>query len=59
MHYYETNLDTINWLSIVFMASAIPLGILATVILETYGLKPALLMSSWFACAGSGLRIAR
>jgi len=59
MQYYDTNLETINWLSIVFMVSGILVGVLATVVLEKHGLKPALILSAWFICVGSGLRIVR
>nr|CAB3266290.1 major facilitator superfamily domain-containing protein 7-a-like [Phallusia mammillata] len=58
VQFYNTDLDTINWLSLVFMVSGIPVGAVATWLLEAYGLKVALLLSAWLACIGSGIRIA-
>ncbi|XP_002121307.2 solute carrier family 49 member A3-like [Ciona intestinalis] len=57
VEYYDTDLATVNGLSLVFMISAIPVGAVATLVLEKYGLKPALLISAWLTAIGGGLRI--
>uniref|UniRef100_H2YH06 Major facilitator superfamily (MFS) profile domain-containing protein n=1 Tax=Ciona savignyi TaxID=51511 RepID=H2YH06_CIOSA len=55
--YYETNLATVNGLSLVYMISGIPIGAVATWMLERHGLKPALLISAWFTAVGAALRL--
>ena len=57
--YYNTTLDVINWLSLVFNLSGILMGAVATYVLERFGLKFALVLSAWLTCIGACIRIVR
>uniref|UniRef100_A0A8C5W9B8 Solute carrier family 49 member 3 n=1 Tax=Leptobrachium leishanense TaxID=445787 RepID=A0A8C5W9B8_9ANUR len=56
--YFMTTLDTINWLSLVYLVISIPFGIGASWFLDTLGLKSAVILSSWLNMLGSFLRSA-
>ncbi|XP_074809694.1 solute carrier family 49 member A3 isoform X2 [Natator depressus] len=49
-------MDTINWLSLVYLLISIPFGLVATWILDTVGLKCAVMLSAWLNMVGSVIR---
>nr|XP_002123744.1 solute carrier family 49 member A3 [Ciona intestinalis] len=55
--FYKTNLDTINWLSVVFMITGIPCGICATWLIDTIGLRFSIILSAWLNCIGCVIRV--
>uniref|UniRef100_A0A8C0IXL6 Solute carrier family 49 member 3 n=1 Tax=Chelonoidis abingdonii TaxID=106734 RepID=A0A8C0IXL6_CHEAB len=54
--YFHISMDTINWLSLVYLLISIPFGLVATWILDTVGLKCAVILSAWLNMAGSVIR---
>ena len=56
-NFYNVTLDTVNWLSVVFMVTGIPCGIVATWLLDTLGLKISIILGAWLNCAGCVIRI--
>ncbi|XP_063311412.1 solute carrier family 49 member A3 [Pelobates fuscus] len=56
--FFKTTLDTINWLAIVYVIIAIPFGFGASWLLDTLGLKSAVILSSWLNMVGSLIRSA-
>lgn len=56
--YYECSLDTVNYLSLVYLVVSIPFGFLASWLLDTLGLKYAIILSSWLNMTGSIVRSA-
>jgi len=56
-NFYNVTLDTVNWLSVVFMVTGIPCGIVATWLLDTLGLKISIILGAWLNCAGCVVRI--
>ncbi|XP_067409595.1 solute carrier family 49 member A3 [Emydura macquarii macquarii] len=54
--YFHISLDTINWLSLVYLLISIPFGLVATWILDTVGLKCAVILSAWLNMVGSIIR---
>lgn len=56
--YYGAELIVINILSLVFLITGIPGGLLVIWIMERYGLRVCILICAWCACIGSVLRIA-
>uniref|UniRef100_H2Y906 Major facilitator superfamily (MFS) profile domain-containing protein n=1 Tax=Ciona savignyi TaxID=51511 RepID=H2Y906_CIOSA len=55
--FYNTSLDTINWLSVVFMITGIPCGICATWMIDTLGLRFSIILGAWLNCIGCVLRV--
>lgn len=55
--FYGKGVGVINMLSVVFMIVGIPCGILATWLLDTFGLRLSIIMSAWLNFAGSLIRI--
>ncbi|XP_065405859.1 solute carrier family 49 member A3 isoform X2 [Chrysemys picta bellii] len=54
--YFHISMDTINWLSLVYLLISIPFGLVATWILDTVGLKCAVILSAWLNMVGSVIR---
>ncbi|XP_043370180.1 solute carrier family 49 member A3 isoform X2 [Dermochelys coriacea] len=54
--YFHISMDTINWLSLVYLLISIPFGLVATWILDTVGLKCAVMLSVWLNMVGSVIR---
>uniref|UniRef100_A0A8C3S1Z1 Solute carrier family 49 member 3 n=1 Tax=Chelydra serpentina TaxID=8475 RepID=A0A8C3S1Z1_CHESE len=54
--YFHISMDTINWLSLVYLLISIPFGLVATWILDTMGLKCAVILSAWLNMVGSVIR---
>ncbi|XP_077969792.1 solute carrier family 49 member A3-like [Styela clava] len=55
--FYQTDLDTVNMLSVVYMITAIPCGFIATWLLDTFGLRGSIVMAAWLNFLGSAIRI--
>ncbi|XP_060742363.1 solute carrier family 49 member A3 [Tachysurus vachellii] len=53
----HVTLDQVNWLSLVYMVVAIPLSFITTWMLDTWGLRPTMILGSWLNMAGSVLRV--
>ncbi|CAK8680793.1 unnamed protein product [Clavelina lepadiformis] len=51
------NVDTINWLSVVFMITGIPCGIAATWLIDTIGLRFSIILSAWLNGVGCVIRV--
>ncbi|MEE6511897.1 hypothetical protein FKM82_018748 [Ascaphus truei] len=54
--FFQCSLDTVNWLSLVYLIISIPFGLGATWMLDTIGLKSAIILSSWLNMIGSIIR---
>ncbi|NXU49407.1 S49A3 protein, partial [Turnix velox] len=55
--YFHISLEMVNWLSIVYLLISIPFGLVATWILDTVGLRFAVILSAWLNMAGSIIRV--
>ncbi|XP_018423648.1 PREDICTED: major facilitator superfamily domain-containing protein 7 [Nanorana parkeri] len=54
--FFNCSLDTINYLSLVYLIVSIPTGFFASWLLDTLGLKYAVILSSWLNMLGSIIR---
>lgn len=54
--YFHISMDTINWLSLVYLLISIPFGLVATWVLDSMGLKCAVILSAWLNMVGSIVR---
>ncbi|KAM5194486.1 solute carrier family 49 member A3 isoform 2-T2 [Mantella aurantiaca] len=54
--YFNCSLDTINYLSLVYLIVSIPIGFVASWLLDTLGLKYGVILSSWLNMSGSVIR---
>ncbi|XP_061490954.1 solute carrier family 49 member A3 isoform X2 [Rhineura floridana] len=54
---FHTSMDVVNWLSLVYMVISVPVGLLAIWILDTVGLKCAVILCAWLNMVGSIVRI--
>ncbi|KAG8130368.1 hypothetical protein E2320_016912, partial [Naja naja] len=54
---FRTSLDMVNWLSIVYFVVSVPVGLLAIWILDTIGLRCAVLLCAWLNMVGSIVRV--
>ncbi|XP_068127424.1 solute carrier family 49 member A3-like isoform X2 [Hyperolius riggenbachi] len=54
--YFKCSLDTINYLSLVYLIASIPIGFVASWLLDTLGLRSAVILSSWLNVFGSVIR---
>ncbi|KAM9330643.1 solute carrier family 49 member A3 [Gastrophryne carolinensis] len=54
--FFHCSLDTINYLSLVYLIISIPFGFVASWLLDTIGLKYAVILSSWLNMIGSIIR---
>lgn len=55
--FYETSLDTINFMSVVFMITGIPCGFIATWLIDTFGLRLSVILGSWLNGVGCIIRL--
>ncbi|KAK3526111.1 hypothetical protein QTP70_015968 [Hemibagrus guttatus] len=53
----HVTLDKVNWLSVVYMVVAIPVSLITTWMLDTWGLRLTMILGSWLNMAGSVLRV--
>ncbi|XP_071586452.1 solute carrier family 49 member A3 isoform X2 [Heliangelus exortis] len=55
--YFHISLEMVNWLSIVYLLISIPFGLVATWVLDSVGLRCAVILSSWLNGTGSIIRM--
>ncbi|XP_066468724.1 solute carrier family 49 member A3 [Tiliqua scincoides] len=55
--YFHTSLDRVNWLTLVFLVISVPFGLLGIWILDTVGLKCAVILCGWLNMVGSIIRV--
>lgn len=55
--FYQQDVTVVNMLAIVFMIIGIPCGIIATWLLDTFGLRLSIITGSWFNFVGAVIRI--
>ena len=55
--FYDTTLDAINFLSLVFMITGIPCGVVATWLIDTIGLRFSVILSAWLNFLGAAVRV--
>ncbi|XP_035665722.1 solute carrier family 49 member A3-like [Branchiostoma floridae] len=55
--FYKVTFDQVNWLSLVFMIVSIPLGVAATWLLDTLGLRPGVILAAWLNLVGAIIRL--
>ncbi|XP_027758562.1 solute carrier family 49 member A3 isoform X2 [Empidonax traillii] len=55
--YFHISLETVNWLSIVYLLISIPFGLVATWVLDSVGLRCAVILSAWLNMMGSIIRM--
>ncbi|XP_063770686.1 solute carrier family 49 member A3 [Pseudophryne corroboree] len=54
--YFNCSLDTVNYLALVYVIVSIPIGFVASWLLDTLGLRYAVIISSWLNMLGSIVR---
>ncbi|XP_062985172.1 solute carrier family 49 member A3 [Elgaria multicarinata webbii] len=54
---FHTSMDMVNWLTIVYLVISIPVGFLGIWILDTVGLKCAVILCAWLNMMGSVIRL--
>ncbi|XP_006820636.2 solute carrier family 49 member A3-like, partial [Saccoglossus kowalevskii] len=55
--YFKISYNEVNWLSLIFMTASIPLGICASWLLDTMGLRASIVLGSWLNAIGCGVRV--
>ncbi|XP_030824459.1 solute carrier family 49 member A3 isoform X2 [Camarhynchus parvulus] len=55
--YFHISLETVNWLSVVYLLVSIPFGLVATWVLDSVGLRCAVVLSAWLNMVGSITRM--
>ncbi|XP_074994313.1 solute carrier family 49 member A3 isoform X1 [Calonectris borealis] len=55
--YFHISLEMVNWLSIVYLLISIPFGLVATWVLDSMGLRCAVILSAWLNMTGSIIRM--
>ncbi|KAJ6657111.1 hypothetical protein lerEdw1_002857 [Lerista edwardsae] len=55
--YFHTSLDMVNWLTLVYLVVSVPFGLLGIWILDTVGLKCAVVLCAWLNMVGSIIRV--
>ncbi|KAM6227536.1 solute carrier family 49 member A3 isoform 3-T3 [Spheniscus humboldti] len=55
--YFHVSLEMVNWLSIVYLLISIPFGLVATWVLDSVGLRCAVILSAWLNMTGSIIRM--
>ncbi|KFP81766.1 Major facilitator superfamily domain-containing protein 7, partial [Apaloderma vittatum] len=55
--YFHMSLKMVNWLSIVYLVISIPFGLVATWVLDSVGLRCAVILSAWLNMMGSIIRM--
>ncbi|XP_075064098.1 solute carrier family 49 member A3 [Mixophyes fleayi] len=56
--YFKCSLDTVNYLALVYVIVSIPIGFVASWLLDTLGLRYAVILSSWLNMLGALVRCA-
>ncbi|XP_077992637.1 solute carrier family 49 member A3-like [Glandiceps talaboti] len=56
-NYYEVSEYSVNLFSMLYLFLAIPMGFVATWLLDTYGLRPSLFIGAWVTAIGSLIRV--
>ncbi|XP_071793286.1 solute carrier family 49 member A3-like [Asterias amurensis] len=54
--YYHTSFANVNWLSLIYMVTTIPIGFLSTWVLDTFGLRTGMLLGAWLNLVGLATR---
>ncbi|NXL84530.1 S49A3 protein, partial [Alectura lathami] len=55
--YFHVSLEMVNWLSTVYLLISIPFGLVATWVLDSMGLRCAVILSAWLNMTGSIIRM--
>ncbi|XP_044537733.1 solute carrier family 49 member A3 [Gracilinanus agilis] len=55
--YYHLSMMEINWLSLIYLVISIPFGIIATWILDSFGLRCSTILCAWLNAIGSIIRV--
>ncbi|XP_055647379.1 solute carrier family 49 member A3 isoform X3 [Falco biarmicus] len=55
--YFHISLEMVNWLSVVYLLISIPFGLVATWVLDSMGLRCAVILSAWLNMVGSIIRM--
>ncbi|XP_070541234.1 solute carrier family 49 member A3-like [Ptychodera flava] len=55
--YYHVDYNKINMLSLIFMIVSIPLGLCASWLLDTFGLRASIIFGSWLNLFGAAVRV--
>ncbi|XP_025893860.1 solute carrier family 49 member A3 [Nothoprocta perdicaria] len=55
--YFHISLETVNWLSLVYLLISIPFGLVATWVLDSVGLRWSVTLSAWLNMTGSIIRM--
>ncbi|XP_061874668.1 solute carrier family 49 member A3 isoform X2 [Colius striatus] len=55
--YFHISLEVVNWLSTVYLLISIPFGVVATWVLDSVGLRCAVILSAWLNMTGSIIRM--
>ncbi|NWU90936.1 S49A3 protein, partial [Upupa epops] len=55
--YFHISLEMVNWLSVVYLFISIPFGLVATWVLDSVGLRCAVILSAWLNMMGSIIRM--
>ncbi|KFQ56117.1 Major facilitator superfamily domain-containing protein 7-a, partial [Nestor notabilis] len=55
--YFHISLEMVNWLSVVYLLISIPFGLVATWVLDSLGLRCAVILSAWLNMMGSIIRM--
>ncbi|XP_021236495.1 major facilitator superfamily domain-containing protein 7 isoform X1 [Numida meleagris] len=55
--YFHISLEMVNWLSVVYLLISIPFGLVATWVLDSVGLRCAVILSAWLNMMGSIIRM--
>ncbi|XP_078615182.1 solute carrier family 49 member A3-like [Branchiostoma floridae x Branchiostoma japonicum] len=53
--FYSVELSEMNWLSLAFLLTAVPLGFVATWVLDVIGLRAGIIIGAWIQAAGAGI----
>ncbi|XP_074131009.1 solute carrier family 49 member A3 isoform X1 [Sminthopsis crassicaudata] len=56
-YYFQLSISEINWLSLIYLVMSIPFGIVATWILDSFGLRFSTILCAWLNAIGSAIRI--
>ncbi|XP_078004668.1 solute carrier family 49 member A3 isoform X2 [Phascolarctos cinereus] len=56
-HYFQLSMMQINWLSLIYLVISVPFGIVATWILDSFGLRCSTILCAWLNAIGSVIRL--
>ncbi|XP_068928734.1 solute carrier family 49 member A3 isoform X2 [Petaurus breviceps papuanus] len=56
-HHFQLSMMEINWLSLIYLVMSIPFGIVATWILDSFGLRCSTILCAWLNAIGSVIRL--